>query len=159
MGMYDTINGEQVKCFPWVSFYEGAVTYHCGDLKYYNNGDKVPYRMPHYNYGSNFIILDYNRFPESNYCDYDFYIHSNQDVLNFIKSQRDYISKREEIYNHWNELLKEMTEYAAGIVLFKKDSEERILRQQKINEIHSLMREEERHFQPEMEALNESVKK
>lgn len=24
MGMYDTLNGEQVKCFPWFSFYVSA---------------------------------------------------------------------------------------------------------------------------------------
>ena len=41
MGMYDTLNGEQVKCFPWFSFYvsamdtKGVVTSHGGDLKYY----------------------------------------------------------------------------------------------------------------------------
>ena len=44
MGMYDTLNGEQVKCFPWFSFYvsamdtKGVVTSHGGDLKYYGNG-------------------------------------------------------------------------------------------------------------------------
>ena len=25
MGMYDTLNGEQVKCFPWFSFYVSAM--------------------------------------------------------------------------------------------------------------------------------------
>lgn len=27
MGMYDNINGEQVKCFPWVSLYKDEITY------------------------------------------------------------------------------------------------------------------------------------
>ena len=78
MGMYDTINGEQVKCFPWVSFdnFMNSISYHGGDLKSYNTGDEVPYKRPHYNYGKNFIILDLNRFPESDYCEYD-YISSN----------------------------------------------------------------------------------
>ena len=77
MGMYDTINGEQVKCFPWVSFdtFMNSVSYHGGDLKYYNTGDEVPYKRPHYNYGKNFIILDLNRFPESDYCEYDYILH------------------------------------------------------------------------------------
>ena len=50
MGMYDTLNGEQVKCFPWFSFYvsamdtKGVVTSHGGDLKYYGNGSEIPYR-------------------------------------------------------------------------------------------------------------------
>lgn len=75
MGMYDTINGEQVKCFPWASLYEDSVDYHGGDLKYYGTGDEVPYKQPHYNYGRNFVILDLNRFPESDYCCYDYVLH------------------------------------------------------------------------------------
>lgn len=75
MGMYDTINGEQVKCFTWVSLYKDSVDLHGGDLKYYGTGDEVPYKKPHYNYGKNFIILDYNRFPESKYCVYDYILH------------------------------------------------------------------------------------
>ena len=75
MGMYDTINGEQVKCFPWVSLYKDEITYHGGDLKYYGIGDEVPCKKPHYNYGKNFIILDLNRYPESDYCEYDYIIH------------------------------------------------------------------------------------
>ena len=75
MGMYDTINGEQVKCFPWVSLYKDEITYHGGELKYYGIGDEVPYKKPHYNYGKNFIILDLNRYPESDYCEYDYIIH------------------------------------------------------------------------------------
>ena len=66
MGMYDTLNGEQVKCFPWYSFDvmslspEGSIGGHGGGLKYYGNGDKIPYRSLAYNYGKNFIIFDFN---------------------------------------------------------------------------------------------------
>lgn len=41
MGMYDTLNGEQVKAFPWFSFYlsgivdEHPISGHGGRLKYY----------------------------------------------------------------------------------------------------------------------------
>lgn len=65
MGMYDTLNGEQVKCFPWYSFYvssidsEGVVSGHGGDLRYYRTGDKIPYRSLAYNYGKDFIIFDF----------------------------------------------------------------------------------------------------
>ncbi len=65
MGMYGTLNGEQVKCFPWFSFYvsamdtKGVVTSHGGDLKYYGNGSEIPYRSLAYNYGKNFIIFDF----------------------------------------------------------------------------------------------------
>lgn len=75
MGLYDTINGHQVKCFPWVSIYMNELSYHGGDLRCYDTGDEVPYKEPHYNYGKNFIILDLNRFLESDYCPYDYILH------------------------------------------------------------------------------------
>ena len=52
MGMYDTLNDEQVKCFPWYSFDvislspEGSIGGHGGKLKYYGNGSEIPYRSP-----------------------------------------------------------------------------------------------------------------
>lgn len=66
MGMYDTLNGEQVKCFPWYSFdvmslaQAGLINGHGGSLAYYGNGSKIPYRSLAYNYGKNFIIFDFN---------------------------------------------------------------------------------------------------
>ena len=66
MGMYDTLNGEQVKCFPWYSFDvmsltpAGSIGGHGGSLKYYGNGSKIPYRSLAYNYGKSFIIFDFN---------------------------------------------------------------------------------------------------
>lgn len=66
MGMYDTLNGEQVKCFPWYSFdvmslaQAGCINGHGGSLAYYDNGSKIPYRSLAYNYGKNFIIFDFN---------------------------------------------------------------------------------------------------
>lgn len=65
MGMYDTLNDEQVKCFPWYSFDvislspEGSIGGHGGKLKYYGNGSEIPYRSLAYNYGKNFIIFDF----------------------------------------------------------------------------------------------------
>lgn len=80
MGMYDTINGEQVKCFSWISIDEvDGVWYHGGDLKYYRTGDEVPYKKPNYNYGKNFVILDLNKYPESGYSSYDYIIHVIKD--------------------------------------------------------------------------------
>lgn len=49
MGMYDTICGEQVKCF-----YDD---YTCGFLDYYDIGSKVPYETELYNYTKDFNIL------------------------------------------------------------------------------------------------------
>lgn len=63
MGMYDTLNGEQVKCFPWYSFdamplaQAGFINGHGGSLAYYGDGSKIPYRSLAYNYSKNFIIL------------------------------------------------------------------------------------------------------
>jgi hypothetical protein len=190
MGMYDTINGEQVKCFPWVSLYLNKISYHGGDLKYYGIGSKVPYKKPHYNYGKNFIILDMNRFPESDYCCYDYILHvivngkvkktfkdeigkinwaknenvigywgellninSSEDILSFIKEQREYKTKYDEINSHWDELFGESMQYLHGIALLDKDSEEKKFRQKKIDEILKLMDEEKERIQPELDEL------
>lgn len=196
MGMYDTINGEQVKCFPWVSLYHGGISYHGGDLKYYGIGNEVPYRKPHYNYGKDFIILDLNRYPESDYCDYDYIlhvivdgkvqntfeneigeidwsinnlvvgytgellnIHSSEDIENYIREQREYWRKYEEINSHWDELFKEMIQYYHGIALLDKDSEEKKFRHAKIDEIHKLMDEEKEKIKPEIKALADRYSK
>ena len=65
MGMYDTLNGEQVKCFPWFSFYVSpnddtkcCITNHDGNLGEYGNGNEIPYRSLAYNYGKDFFIFD-----------------------------------------------------------------------------------------------------
>lgn len=192
MGMYDTINGEQVKCFPWVSLYHDEISYHGGDLKYYGNGSDVPYRKPHYNYGMNFVIIDINRLPESEWCDYDYIlhvivggkvkktfkdkvgkidwsnnnlvvgyrgelinIHSKQGVLDYIKAQRDYWSKYEEINSHWNELFKELSKYMHGLGLLESGSEEKELRYKKLEEIQKLMDEEKKRIQPDIDSLIE----
>ena len=67
MGMYDTLNGERVKCFPWFSFYVSpnddtkcCITNHDGNLGEYGNGNEIPYRSLAYNYGKDFLIFDFN---------------------------------------------------------------------------------------------------
>lgn len=187
MGMYDTINGEHVKCFPWVSYYNEGISYHGGDLKYYNTGDEVPYKKPHYNYGENFVILDSNEFP---FGGYDYIIHvvvdgkvkdtfeneigninwlinknvinyhgdflninSTDDVNEYIKAQKQFWAKREEIRKYWNELFKESMKYFTGLGLLDKDSDEKKFRIEKIKEIHTLMDEEEEKIRPQENAL------
>ena len=196
MGMYDTINGEQVKCFPWVSLYRNEISYHGGDLKYYGIGDEVPYRRPHYNYGKNFIILDLNRYPESDYCPYDYILHvivdgkvqntfendigeidwsinklvvgyqgeslnitSKEELIDYMREQREYWTKYEEVHNHWNELFKESMQYFTGLGLLDKDSEEKKFRCAKIDEIHKLMDEEKEKIKPEIKALADRYSK
>lgn len=196
MGMYDTINGEQVKCFPWVSLYQNEINYHGGNLKYYGIGDEVPYRKPHYNYSKNFIILDLNKYPESNCCAYDYIlhvivdgkvqntftdvigeidwsinnfvvsytgellnIHNPEDVINYIREQREYWSKCEEVYNQWNELFKEALDYARGLGSLKKDSEERKFRYTKIEEIRKLMDKEKEKIEPIIQIITEQFSK
>ena len=75
MGMYDSINSEQIKCFPWVSLDNNNISYHGGNLHNFKNGDKVPYKKPHYNYGKNFIILDMDRSMDKEYSTYKYIIH------------------------------------------------------------------------------------
>lgn len=193
MGMYDTINGEQVKCFPWVSLYNNAISYHGGDLKYYNTGDEVPYKKPHYNYGKNFIIIDLNLFP---FGGYDYTIHvivdgkvndtfeneigdidwsinkntvsyhgdllninSTNDITSYIKAQREFWTKREEIRKYWNELFKESMQYFTGLGLLDKDSEEKKFRMKKIEEIRTLMNEEEKRIESQENVLREENSK
>lgn len=80
MGMFDAINGQQIKCFPWVSllthesrFTSGPFWYHYGKMKNFCTGDEVPYKRPHYNYGKNFIVIDGSPYyPED---DYNYIIH------------------------------------------------------------------------------------
>lgn len=65
MGMYDSINGEQVKCFPWVSYVPSTdipptdpIWFHGGSLNSFQSGNSVPFQEFHYNYTPNFMILD-----------------------------------------------------------------------------------------------------
>jgi len=66
MGMYNYLNGEQVKCFPvsttHIDEYENRVEISSmgGMLDGYKTGDEVPYRSCIYNYGKNFIVFDYS---------------------------------------------------------------------------------------------------
>lgn len=66
--MYDIINAEITKCFPWFSHQadligsDTGLIRHDGTCKSYKNGDPVPYKSLCYNYTRNFVILD--AFPE-----------------------------------------------------------------------------------------------
>lgn len=68
MGMYDIINGEQVKCFGVPCYYDGSiekgVSQMGGLLRGYKNGNKVPYKTYYYNYGLNFCIIDTHPYEE-----------------------------------------------------------------------------------------------
>lgn len=93
MGMYDTINGEQVKCFGWYSYAIGPllgntkVDYHGGSLDGFVSGDTVPSKRLFYNYSPNFMILDTS--PENE--DYAFIIHiiKNNRVLVTVQMTKD----------------------------------------------------------------------
>lgn len=66
MGMYDTINDEQVKIFyvPCISLNDGpmannsCVTYSGGSLDYFDKNDEIPYVTYWYNLGKDFNIID-----------------------------------------------------------------------------------------------------
>ena len=64
MGMYDTIESEQVKCFyiPYFCADEimGTGIYHSGgQLNYYGIGSKIPYKTKWYDYSKDFGIYSY----------------------------------------------------------------------------------------------------
>lgn len=91
MGMYDYINGEQVKCFytPLFCDYEllddTCISHSGGSLKSFNTGDIVPINTLAYNYPSDFVIYDYRN---------DDFVHIIRDskVFNTVKI-RDLYSK------------------------------------------------------------------
>lgn len=90
MGLYDYLNGEQVKCFPAISlfiekegnkdvlkFWESG-----GSLKSFSTYSKVPYATPYYNYGQDFLVFDYEKVEEDGYDDHvTFYLHEVKDGL------------------------------------------------------------------------------
>lgn len=58
MGMYDTLgSGDQVKLFS-KPFFSKVLLFSGGDLRYFNEGDPVPYKTWWYNYSENFIAVD-----------------------------------------------------------------------------------------------------
>ncbi len=90
MGMYDYLNGEQVKCFSIpLSYIEKnennedtvCLTSMGGLLEVYNKGDEVPYRSTIYNYGEDFIVYDYRGYSDSIYV----HIIKNGKVSDYFK--------------------------------------------------------------------------
>lgn len=194
MGMYDMINGEQVKCFSWVSLYNNKIEYHGGDLKGYSIGDEVPYKKPHYNYGKNFIIFDLNKHGTSFNYNYIIHvivdgkvintfrnkigkidwtinetvvgytgellnIHCNKDISDYIAARRKYWEEDKHIRSHWMELFKESMRCFTGIALLDKNSEERKIRQKKMEEIQKLIDEEKNRIEPQLNRLNKEHSK
>ena len=154
MGMYDTLNGEQVKCFPWYSFDvmslspEGSIGGHGGNLKYYSNGSKIPYRSLAYNYGKNFIIFDFN--PElTNNDDNNWVAHVIEDGLLKASVYKENAGKEfEEILKRSR---KNISYYGGGTFKFKSianinqyavESDELIKKIDKLHEpVNEIMRE------------------
>lgn len=64
MGMYDCLNGEQVKCFYRVIYYrentnnDWQFSYSGGQLRGYINKSQLPLKTFHYKYPNDFLILD-----------------------------------------------------------------------------------------------------
>lgn len=58
MGMYDTINDEQVKVFSVPVGHGNDVWLSCGSLIYFGDGSEVPYKTWWYNYTKDFNIID-----------------------------------------------------------------------------------------------------
>ncbi|WP_455649821.1 hypothetical protein [Enterocloster citroniae] len=58
MGMYDTICGDQVKCFYKQFEYNGESWSSGGSLKCFDIGDEVPYKTDYYDYTKNFNIIN-----------------------------------------------------------------------------------------------------
>lgn len=75
MGMYDYINGEQVKCF-YIPFYYNStketndchINHSGGHLYSFANGNEVPLQTNYYKYDKNLIILDTLFREKTYYC-------------------------------------------------------------------------------------------
>lgn len=69
MGMYDYINGEQVKCFGVACYYgdRDGVAPMGGYLKGYNTGNRVPYKTSWYNFTKNFVVVDIHPYEDEDY--------------------------------------------------------------------------------------------
>ena len=195
MGVFDSINGELVKCFPKVSLGDGIV--YCEDnLTCYNTGDEAPYKRPHYNYGKNFIVLDLNRHTNVDCVNYDYILHvivdgkvkntledefggidwsinetvvdyngdllnikNAEDLLNYIKEQRECWATYDEINSHWHGSFDESMQYYSGFASLEDGSTEKKFRLQKIEEIGKLMGKEKDRIRPEVDILNKSISK
>lgn len=77
MGMYDVINGEQVKCFYIPLYYyseieekltKTGINHSCGMLRNYKNRNKLPIKTAWYKYPKNFIIADNRVDPDMYLC-------------------------------------------------------------------------------------------
>lgn len=63
MGLYDYINGEQVKCFYRPVFSENGGVWHSGGrMICFKDGDEVPVETMYYKYPDNFMIFDHNSY-------------------------------------------------------------------------------------------------
>ena len=64
MGMYDELDGEQVKVFYVPCFYATSITnklgYIGGLMRYYNRGDDIEYKTWWYRYPKDFLIVDFD---------------------------------------------------------------------------------------------------
>lgn len=84
MGMFDLINGEQVKCFPSLYLYNNEMDYSYGSLLSLNTGDSIPKNLRQtlfYYYPKDFIILDVYSDDEEKVC---LHIIKNYKIVNTI---------------------------------------------------------------------------
>lgn len=68
MGLYDYINGEQIKCFYRPIFSEGQGVWHSGGRMIgFSDGDEIPVKSMYYKYPDNFMIFDYMDYSDECY--------------------------------------------------------------------------------------------
>lgn len=191
MGMYDYINGEQVKCFDVVIMgNDGDLWRSGGSLDSYSTGNEVPYKKLHYNYTKNFIVLDINRFPECNdsykyivheikdgkvvgtyvdnvdnkvfensnktvsYYGEEMNIHSNEDILNYIKETAEYKKRYNEIDKERNRLFKESLKYLNGLTKLENGSAEKNERFNKLKVLREQMNTESERIKEPLDKIS-----
>ena len=113
MGMYDYINGEQVKCFYRPIFSENEGLWHSGGLmRSYVDGDELPLKTMYYKYPNNFMIFDY--------IDYD-----DECFIHIVKDKKIYktcdLNDIKDEYFEDNKLV--VSYYGSSILNFKSVSD------------------------------------
>lgn len=113
MGMYDTICGDQVKCFYKQFEHDGGLWTSGGSLNYYNIGDEVPYKTDYYDYTRNFNII--NIWDESETED--------NNILTGIRDGKVIFSKKltEGVESDWTNMQKCISYYGEELKISAQD--------------------------------------
>ena len=111
--MYDTICGDQVKCFYKQFEHDGELWTSGGSLNYYNIGDEVPYKTDYYDYTRNFNIINI----------WDELDTEDDNILTGIRDGKVIFSKKltEGVESDWTNMKKCISSYGEELKISAQD--------------------------------------